>query len=382
MRRKKTWPCKLMMFFLTFALAVPLGPISALAAAKINHTPPAENYIPGFRINLDVEIQNSEDLLAARCYFKTKQDKNFAFTDLFDQGDGKYKAVLPAPWVNSEAVEYLFVTVDPEKKVTRSDLFVIEEGETEEATAWKDAGDVEQVRLDKAQEAAENYEVVSQQLKANHGNRLPDYQSVQSTDTLTVQTELSKEAVPLNGFYDKAVVTEVADSSKYGFMAKGLYTAEQAAAAEAAGISVASGGMSTLTKVGIGVLAVGAAGGAIAAADSGSSSSHSSSAAEELTPQTILGTWNLSGQNTVGSTATGTFTFNSNGRFTADTTEKIGDNDAADYYYEGDWSLDGTELTLAYDLGAEYIGQASGDSKNFSMTATNQSYPWTLNFSR
>jgi hypothetical protein len=165
-------------------------------------------------------------------------------------------------------------------------------------------------------------------------------------------------------------------------MAKGLYTAEQAAAAEAAGISVASGGMSTLTKVGIGVLAVGAAGGAIAAADSGSSSSHSSSAAEELTPQTILGTWNLSGQNTVGSTATGTFTFNSNGRFTADTTEKIGDNDAADYYYEGDWSLDGTELTLAYDLGAEYIGQASGDSKNFSMTATNQSYPWTLNFSR
>src|SRR6056297_662772 len=93
MRRKETWPCKLILFFLTFALAMPMGPMSALAAAKINHTPPAENYIPGFRINLDVEIQDSQDLLATRCYFKTKQDQNFAFTDLFDQGDGTYKAV-------------------------------------------------------------------------------------------------------------------------------------------------------------------------------------------------------------------------------------------------------------------------------------------------
>jgi hypothetical protein len=277
-------------------------------------------------------------------------------------------------------VEYLFVTVDPEKKVTRSDLFVIEEEETEEATAWKDAGDVEQVRLDKAQEAVENYEAVSQQLKANHGNRLPDYQSVQSTDTLTVQTELSKEAVPLNGFYDKAVVTEVADSAKYGFLAKGLYTAEQAAAAEAAGISVASGGMSTLTKVGIGVLAVGAGVGVAAAVDDDSSSHHDSGPAEDLTSQTIVGTWNLSGEDTThGSTATGQFTFNSDGTFLAETTEIIG-GETQELSAPGTWTLVGSELTLNYNAGAVYVGQATGDSKNFTLDATNN--PWTLRFSR
>lgn len=380
MNRKKTWQYKLILFFLSFALAFPLGPISALAAAKINHAPPSENYIPGFRINLDVEIQDSKDLLAARCYFKTKQDDNFAFTDLFGQGDGRYKAVLPAPWVNSEAVEYLFVTVDPDKKVTRSSLFLIEEGQTEEAATWKDASEVEQVRLDTAQEAIENHEVFRQQLRDNHRNNLPEYQSAESADTLTVQTELSREAVALNGFYDKAIVTEVADSAKYGFMAKGLYNSEQAAAAEAAGIPTVKAGMSTLTKVGIGALAVGAAGVAVAASGgSGSSSSHSSSPAQELTSQTIVGTWNLSGDSTRGDTATGQFSFNSDSSFLAETTEII-DGNEQQFSSPGTWSLVGTELSLNYDAGANYVGQASGDSKNFTLTATNN--PWTLRFSR
>jgi hypothetical protein len=379
MKSKKNLARKMILFLLTLALALPMGPVSALAAAKIHHSPPAQDYIPGFRISLDVEIQNNQDLLAARCYFKTKQDDNFAFTDLFDQGDGKYQAVLPAPWVNSEAVEYLFVTVDPDKKVTRSPLYVIEEKETEEASTWQDASEVKEVRLDTAQEAIEDYEVFRQQLRNNYQNNLPDYQSVESADTLTVQTELSREAVPLNGFYDKAVVTEVADSAKYGFMAKGLYSAEQAAAAEAAGISAASAGMSTLTKVGIGVLAVGAGVGVAAAVDDDSSSSHSSAPAQELTSQTIVGTWSLSGDSTTGNTATGQFSFNSDGTFLAETTEIINGNEQQ-FTSPGTWSLVGTELTLNYDAGAIYVGQASGDSKNFTLNATNN--PWTLRFSR
>jgi hypothetical protein len=162
-------------------------------------------------------------------------------------------------------------------------------------------------------------------------------------------------------------------------MAKGLYTAEQAAAAEAAGISVASGGMSTLTKVGIGVLAVGAGVGVAAAVDDDSSSHNDSGPAEDLTSQTIVGTWNLSGDSTDGNTATGQFTFNSDGTFLAETTEVI-NGEVQEFSNPGTWTLVGSELTLNYDAGAIYVGQATGDSKNFTLDATNN--PWTLRFSR
>jgi hypothetical protein len=137
--------------------------------------------------------------------------------------------------------------------------------------------------------------------------------------------------------------------------------------------------MSTLTKVGIGVLAVGAGVGVAAAVDDDSSSSHSSAPAQELTSQTIVGTWSLSGDSTTGNTATGQFSFNSDGTFLAETTEIINGNEQQ-FTSPGTWSLVGTELTLNYDAGAIYVGQASGDSKNFTLNATNN--PWTLRFSR
>jgi hypothetical protein len=264
-----------------------VGSFSALAADKVTHTPPEGKYIPGFRIQLDVEIQESTDLLAARCYFKTKQDQNFAFTDLFNQGGGKFKAVLPAPWINSKAVEYLFVAVDKDKQVTRTPLFVLEEGQTKEATAWQDASQVKEVRLDTMQEAIEDIEAIHRQLKNNYRDRLPEYQSTDSADSLMVQTELSKEVMPLNGFYDKAVVTEVADNAKYGFMADGLYTPEQIAAAEAAGVPTAKTGMSTAAKVGIGIVAVAAIAAGVAVAASGSSSDDHGGGGTDVTSRNV-----------------------------------------------------------------------------------------------
>ena len=51
------------------------------------------------------------------------------------QGDD-YQAVLPAPWVNSEYIEYLFLTVGIDKVVSRSQLFRIDEEEIKEAARW------------------------------------------------------------------------------------------------------------------------------------------------------------------------------------------------------------------------------------------------------
>jgi hypothetical protein len=133
--------------------------------------------------------------------------------------------------------------------------------------------------------------------------------------------------------------------------------------------------MSTLTKVGIGVLAVGAGVGVAAAVDDDSSSHHSSAPAEELTQQTILGTWSLNNSHTDGRTSTGQITFNNDGSMLA---RFIGTD--YDYEAEGTWTLNGSQLTLHFDAGALYEGQASGDSKNFTLVATNNG--WTLNFSR
>ncbi len=257
MKRKKFTCCKWRLFFLCLLLVWPAAAFSAPTAGTVTHSPPDDTYIPGFRINLDVQIADPAGFLATRCYFKTKQDKNFGFTNLFDQGSGKFTAVLPAPWVNSEEVHYLFVAVNKNKQVTRTPIYVLKEAETKEATTWQEANEVKQVRLDKAQDAVEAVETLRSQLKSNYSKKLPKYQTTDSTKTLNVQTELSKEMVPLNGFYDTAVITETADALKYGFLVDGLYASKPAAAAEVAAAPAAKTGMSTLTKVGIGVLAVG-----------------------------------------------------------------------------------------------------------------------------
>lgn len=387
LKQKKSWSCKLLLFFLTFALVFPAGGFSALAAGKIAHTPPEGEYIPGFRIQLDVEIQDGQDLLAARCYFKTRQDENFAFTDLFDKGDGRFQAVLPAPWVNSEAVEYLFVTVDKDKKVTRTPLFVIKEAETREAAAWQDAGQVKEVRIDTIQEGIEDYEALRRQLASRYRGRLPEYQAAPGKDSLAVKTELSKELVPLNGFYDMAVVTEVADSAKYGFMVDGLYTAEQVAAAEAAGVPTASAGMSTLTKVGIGVLAAGGVAAGVAAASDDSSSSDSSGGGgsgggsdDTLTSTTILGSWNFSGQRRDGVSRSGTIEFRENGTHVFTVTDADGQSDGSG---SGAWELSGTTLTI--DFGGHmstWIGTVSGNATSFTLDTTTGTNHGVYTFTR
>lgn len=382
--KRKNWRFKLILLILPFALAFPVGIFFALAATDINHTAPGGKYVPGFRIQLDVGIQNSADLLAARCYFKTKQDQNFAFVDLFDQGGGKFKAVLPAPWLNSEAVEYLFVAVDKKKSVARSPLFVLEEGKTKEAAKWKDANQIEEVRLDRAQEAAENCEAVRRQLVKNHGKKLPKFQSVDNADPLMVQTELSKDLVPLNGFYDQAVITEVADSARYGFMAGNLYSAEQIAAAGS------SAWWSSPTAMIVGGVAV--AGGVVALASGGGGGGGGgtkeicgdgidndgdglidegcSTVPEQLTSGTILGNWNVTGSRPDGYAMDGKFNFKDNGVFTYNTTSYYPSGEAYDNPTgDGTWTLNGSYLTLVTNEtnGAGFAGTASGNSNAFSL---------------
>ncbi len=360
------------------------------ATTKIMHEVPGKKYIPGFRINLDIKITDEANLLAKRCYFKTKNDKNFAFIDLFHHDDNLYKVILPAPFVNSEEVNYLFVVVNNKKQVSRTKLFTLEEGETKEATTWKEIDDVENVRLDKAQDAAEKYVKLYDKNKKNYIDKLPDYQSTDQRGRLNVKLELPRSFIPLKGFYDLATITEIPASAKYGFLAEGLYSPADIAAgggttstgATSAGtVAVSSGGMSTSTMVLIGVAGAAAIGGGIAIASGGGGGGghHDDGPAplppKPLDPTTILGAWNYAGHRRDGVARSGRMNFSNNGTYTWTIVDADHQSDGSG---SGTWTLSGATLALNFDTGKRWRGSVSGNSKAFDYLNTGHgSYHYT-----
>ena len=269
---------KLLAVVLSLFLAFPCGIVSAAVKPniKIKHDSP-KDYVPGFRITLDAEIKKKADVLVARCYFKTKKDKNLVFVDMVPKDNPGYQATLPAPWVGSEFIEYAFVVVNKDKQVIRTQMFKMKERETAAATTWKEATEVKEIPLDKAQEAVERYEAVKKDLIREYKDRLPKHQKAEARGKLDVLTEFDKPSGQLLGFYDNMMVTTVPSSAKYGVLAAGLYTdAEIAAAGGTNTIAASTGAVTagTITAtgaIGMGTIAAAAlvAGGVAAAAGGG-----------------------------------------------------------------------------------------------------------------
>ena len=272
---------KVLVVMLSFFMAFPCSVISAAAAkatTQVKHKSPGY-YLPGFRIILDAEIKDEAGVQVARCYFKTKKEKNFVFTDMAPKGNPTYQATLPAPWVNSESIDYVFVAVNEDKKVVRTQVFSIKEKETEQAAAWREAGEVQELRLDAPQEVLEKYEAVKNDLRKEFSNKLPEWQLAEGLEEIVVLSEFEGPPAQLKGFYDNAVVSTVPASSKYGVLAAGLYTEEEiaavggkAAAASATGASTAGTISAAAGGIGMGTLALGAAivaAGAVAVGSSG-----------------------------------------------------------------------------------------------------------------
>jgi hypothetical protein len=279
---------KVLTVMLSFFLVFPCSIVSSAASkapTQVKHKPPGY-YFPGFRIILDAQVKEDVGVLVVRCYFKTKREKNFVFVDMLPKDNPGYQATLPAPWINSEYIEYVFVVVNNDKKVTRTQVFTMEEKETKQAAAWKEAGEVKEIRLDEIQEVLENYDDIKQSLRAEYKKKLPKWQLAEDSRKLGVFTEFegaSGGGGQLKGFYDTITVTTVSSSSKYGVMAEGLYTDSEIAAlggetAAASTTGAATAGTVTATgTMGLSTIALGAlvVGGATAVAVGGGSSSSS-----------------------------------------------------------------------------------------------------------
>jgi hypothetical protein len=297
---------KLLALILTVFLATPLNMVKVLAAespTKIQHKPP-EDYVPGFRINLDAQIKDDSGLMVSRCYFKAKEAKNFVFVEMVPKGNPTYLASLPAPWVNSEEIQYVIVAVNKQKQVTRSEVFTIKERETKEAATWKEPSEVKELDLELSDEAVAEYEGTKKELKQKYAATLPPWQKGAAAGTMITWTELPTAAKRLPGFYDDVKINEVPPEQKYGLKAEELYTEEQLESAGAAAILLTEGGVTSggivkasqpgganWAAIGGGIAGAAAVAGLAAAGGGGSSGGGGGGSSQP--PVSVTGTWNF-----------------------------------------------------------------------------------------
>jgi|GEM_PF-4126352 len=270
---------KFLAVIMSVFLAAPASMVIAAVAdspSRVEHFPPA-SYVPGFRIELDADVRDESGVEVARCYFRSGKGKNFAFVDMAHISENTYRAQLPAPWINSGVVEYVFVVVNEEKGVTRTELYTMEEEDTGGVSSWQEFSDIQEVDLDEAQEAYEKYESLKDLLENKYGSELPECQSAASEGVINVNTEISSELVRMEGFYDNIILSEVPRAERYGLAVEGLYSGIETGAATS---TAAVEEIVPATKAGT------AAAGKSAAATAPASAASKGAAAGSLYPET------------------------------------------------------------------------------------------------
>lgn len=406
MSRKNGKVLKMLAMTLVLFMALPVQTIwaaSGKVTTKVKHKPPKDEYIPGFRIQLDAEIKDKARLLATRCYFKAKKDKTFTFVNMNHIEDSEYRAILPAPWVNSEFIEYLFVTVNRPKQVTRTQMFKIEEAETREAAQWQEAGEVKEIRADKAQEIIEEYEELRKEIREKYRKKRPKYQ-IETQGVMSVLTELDESLVFLNSFYDGITVSQVPAAARYGFMVESLYTAEQivaaggtaavtsATGAASAGTIEASTGMSTAAIVGIGVGAAVVIGGGAAAGiaiankddedddDSPDTDPNDPVDVGNATELHFVGTYSNRDPNRPASEWRARTTLNKGG---SGSWEEWGSGQHNSGNLQWYWNQSNRQMIINYLTGAGFSGTVSGNTHDFRLSGRwSNGTPGTIIFNR
>lgn len=318
------------------------------ATTKVKHKA-VEYFVPGKRIVLNADITDKEGIELVRCYFRSQGEADFVFVAMSDAGSGTYNATLPAPSESTQSLDYLFLVVNSEKQVVKTQTFTVPKKEDDDTPAW---------------------------------------QQVSSDGDIVVNTELSSAPSQLAGFSDSIVIDVVESSARFGVVAGGLYaagsstTAGTTAATSAGTITTitASSGISTAAIIGAGVAVAAVGAVAAVAANNSDDDDGGGSSSTELTEDTIVGTWDVYGTYSSGeSTTEGSITFNENESYSYSLKTTYSDDSTEDSSGTGTWSLSGTDLTLTFDQGAIYSGTVSGNATAFTMDSSNG---WKLDFSR
>jgi hypothetical protein len=369
---------RLVIFGLLALMLFAACPASTVNAAdtKMKHTPP-DYFVSEHRIQLDADVQDPSGINLVRCYFKAVGEADLVFVPMSPAGSSKYAGILPAPSATTDRIEYLFLAVNAQNQVVRTQSFFIDRNDAKEKPACQDIPKDGEIRVSMELDSA------PKELRGFSDNVTIDIvESGARFGVVALLYDASQSKGGGAGTGGEAVAATSAEAGMTG-------TAAAATSAEAAGLTGAAAsatsagmitagtiGFSTTTLVAAGVVGAAAVGGGVAAA---SSSSSSGGSAQELTEQTIAGNWGVTGSHTGGSTTTGNVTYNDNGSYTYNFRTIFSNNSTSDDSGSGTWTLNGDNLILNFDAGAVYNGTATGNSKSFTMVSTNG---WTLNFSR
>lgn len=332
-------------FALVFCIQPAFSAEEPVASAV--HNPP-EYFTSGFRIRLEIAIQDKNGVDTARCYFRAKGADDYVFVPLRHKKDYHFNAILPIPSMDTEQIAYRFLWVNFLNEVVKTQVYTI---------------------------------------PARKILKLPDWQRVNSTGNIPVSTDLSEKPKTLSGFTDTITIETAEPSARFGIVAGGIYdkTPEGDAAAEAtnAGVitAVSKGDPSPGTIVGIGIGVAALAGGvAIGAKNSGDDDDSDSHAAGALPRQKMTTSWDVDGYSNDEGTITGSMTLMEGGNCTYSLTETSSDREVKQFSGAGTWDIDHRELTLYLYNETVFTGIVHGDAEKFTLPSTNNA--WILNFQR
>lgn len=219
---------------------LPINVITAFtqerATTKIQHRP-LEYYVSGNRIQVEAKVEDATGVKVVRCYFRASGQSDYVFAPLQEKEKGLYQGILPAPADQTGSMEYLFLVVNGQNRVIKSQIFSVNKKEQKDAPSW---------------------------------------QMVAKGGSIPVSSEISQTA-DIAGYYsDNVTLTNADPSFRYGYAAA-LYevskmvlagnAAGSAASASSGGTVIAeTGGISTgwyvaLGLIGAAVVGVAAGGG-------------------------------------------------------------------------------------------------------------------------
>lgn len=274
MRHLSSGPARLtrkrvVFFFSIFLTACFLAPAflagtAAAAATKMKHSAP-DYFVPEERIKMEAQVTDPSGVKVVRCYFKAAGEADLVFVPMTLAGKNMYTAVLPAPSASTTQIDYLFLSVNNNNEVVKSQNFAV---------------------------------------MKNAAKGVPDWQAVPKEGEIKVSMELDNAPKELRGFSDNVTIDVVESSARFGVVAylyhelmddgshggasqsgsgvavgaEGGVTASAAAAtgATSAGTITASTlGWSTAAIVGLGVGAAAVAGGTVAVIENNNDDSSS-----------------------------------------------------------------------------------------------------------
>lgn len=321
------------------------APIGAMQhPTRLRHHPVVKHFVPGHRIQVSLKAMDRDGVREVRCYFRAREATEYVFVRMpqvkrapliesLDQLEGQlYRGTLPAPEADVRGIDYLFLVVDGNGNVVKSQVFRAE---------------------------------------STPGTKVPAWQESKSKDSVEVFSEMEGDSAGIMGFRDDISADVVESGARFMAVAEGAYIGHAAAVGGAAGTAAggtagASAGSTTVaaSTAGLGVTAGVGAAAAVAVVAAGSAASGGGGGGGGGDSVTDSGV-DISGSWRVDDYCNSSVAFHPGGGL---------DMVSCGVSASGSWQISGNTLSFSgvnsRGESLSYTGEVSGDNDSFTVSGT------------